>query len=103
MTVMRLSARMPALAAAATAAIISAAGVSAAASPHLTSGQRVAFRTGVLKIGSRVSCTSHSIRVVARVPVRGHGLVKIADGAKGGSATIWLTTRTDGSVIARCR
>lgn len=70
--------------------------------PELEGGQRVVFRAGVLSVGRTVVCTSHGVRVVARVPHRGKGVVTIGDGMKG-SATLRLTTRADCSVVAICQ
>jgi hypothetical protein len=67
----------------------------------LKSGQRVVFRSGSLRIGSSVSWTCGSFRIAVRVPRRGQRAFVIADGLKG-SATIRLTTRADGSVVASC-
>lgn len=72
--------------------------------PHsLKAGQRVVFKPGVLKVGSPVVCASHGKRVVVRVPSRGHSMVRISDWASGGSTTLWLTTRANGSVVADCK
>jgi hypothetical protein len=81
---------------------VAAASGSIAAPLSLKGGQRVVFRSGVLTVGRTVACTSHGIRVVARVPHRGKGLVTIGDGMSG-SATLRLTTRADGSVVAICQ
>jgi hypothetical protein len=75
---------------------------STVAPTSLKGGQRIVFRTGVLNVGRTVVCTSHGVRVRARVPHRGHGVVTVGDGLKG-SATLKLTTRADGSVIANCQ
>jgi len=81
---------------------LTAAGASAATPRNLKAGQRVIFPVGTLKVGSTVACTSHAIRIVARVQRRGRSVTRIADGLRG-SATIDLTTRANGSVVAFCR
>jgi hypothetical protein len=95
-------AQLAALVVAATTAGAGAASGSTVAPPSLKGGQRVVFRAGVLSVGRTVACASHGIRVAARVPHRGKGVVTIGDGTKG-SATLRLTTRADGSVVANCR
>jgi hypothetical protein len=95
-------AQVAALVVAATSVGVGTASGSTVAPPSLKGGQRVVFRVGVLSVGRIVVCTSHGIRVAARVPHRGKGVVTIGDGMKG-SATLKLTTRADGSVIASCQ
>ena len=73
------------------------------AAPRIKPGQHVVFKPGVLKVGTPVVCTSHGRRVVVRVPSRGHSMVRISDWAGGGSTTLWLTTRANGSVVADCQ
>jgi hypothetical protein len=99
---MRGIAQVAALAIAAAIVGVGAASGSAVTPPSLKGGQRVVFRAGALSVGRAVVCTSHGVRVVARVPHRGSGAVTIGDGMKG-SATLRLTTRADGSVVASCR
>lgn len=82
---------------------LSAARASLGPSRALSVGQKVVFRAGVLRTGSKISCTSHGIRIVGRVPRRGHAVAKIADGVNSGSTTLHLTTRANGSVVAVCR
>jgi hypothetical protein len=94
--------QVAALAVAAATTSVGAASGSTVAPLSLKGGQRVVFRAGVLGVGRGVVCTSHGIRVVARVPHRGKGVVTIGDGMKG-SATLRLTTRSDGSVVASCQ
>lgn len=83
-------------------ALVGAASGSNVAPPSLKGGQRVVFRAGVLRAGRIVACTRHGVRVVAHVPYPGQGAVTFGDGMKG-SATLRLTARADGSVVASCR
>jgi hypothetical protein len=99
---MRGIAQIAAVVIAAATVWVGAASGSTIAAPSLKGGQRVVFRPGVLGVGRTVACTSHGVRVVARVPHRGKGVVTIGDGMKG-SATLRLTTRGNGSVVASCR
>lgn len=69
----------------------------------LKPGQRVVFKPGVLEVGQPVVCANRGRRVVVRVPKRGRSMVRISDWAGGGSTTLWLTTRANGSVVADCR
>ncbi len=77
-------------------------GVPGGAPPHLNSGQRLIFPAGVLRAGDLVTCASRGIHIGARVPGRGSGVPTIADGPRG-SATLAVKTRSNGSVVARCR
>jgi len=98
---MRGVAQIAAVVVAAATVWVGAASGSTIAPPSLKGGQRVVFRPGVLGVGRTVVCTSHGVRVAARVPHRGKGVVTIGDGMKG-SATLRLTTRANGSVVASC-
>jgi hypothetical protein len=73
----------------------------------LKGGQRHVFTTGTIKIGTRIFCASHGVRAGALVPRRGQSVVGLSAVAgvyvPSGGATIHLTTRADGSVLARCR
>jgi hypothetical protein len=73
----------------------------------LKGGQRHVFTAGTIKIGTRIFCASHGVRAGALVPKRGQSVVGLAAVAgvyvPSGGATIRLTTRADGSVVARCR
>jgi len=99
---MRRSPRVAALVVAASTLGVGSACGSTVSPPSLKGGQRVVFRPGVLSVGRTVVCTSHGIRVAARVPHRGQGVVTIGDGLKA-SATLKLTTRANGSVVASCQ
>jgi hypothetical protein len=99
---MRGIAQVAALVVAAATVGVGVASGSTESPPSLRGGQRVVFPAGVLSVGRRVACTTHGVRVVARVPHRGKGVVTIGDGMKG-SATLRLTTRANGSVVATCR
>lgn len=72
---------------------------------HLTGGQSHVFDPGAIKIGDRIVCASHGARAGVLVPKRGQSVVGTAatGGAIRAAATIHLTTRADGSVVARCR
>jgi hypothetical protein len=74
---------------------------------RLTAGQRVVLRAGTVEAGSRIYCLSHGVRAGALVPKRGQSVVGFSvigtAYVPSGGATIHLTTRTDGSVVARCR
>lgn len=87
----------------AAAAGVSVAGASLAAPHSLKVGERVVFKAGTLKPGIPVACVSHNKRVVVRVPSRGQSMVRISDWAGGGSTTLRLTTRANGSVVAVCQ
>jgi hypothetical protein len=99
---MRRTAQIAGLVVAAATTGVGAASASTGNSPSLKGGQRVVFGAGVLSVGRTVVCTSQGVRVVARVPRRRKGLVTIGDGVKG-SATLGLTTRANGSVVATCQ
>src|SRR3977135_141077 len=92
---MRGIAQVAALAMAAAILGVGAASGSAVTPPSFKGGQGVVFRAGALSVERAVVCTSHGVRVVARVPHRGSGAVTIGDGMKG-SATLRLTTRAEG-------
>ena len=49
-----------------------------------------------------VRCTNHGIAAQAKVPARGSGVAVDADG-KRSSASLQLTRRADGEVVATCR
>jgi len=74
---------------------------------RLTGGHSHVFEPGTIKIGDRIFCASHGVRAGALVPKRGQSVVGTAVTGGGyipsGGATIHLTTRADGSVVARCR
>src|SRR5258708_5163891 len=97
---MRGIAQLAALVVAATTVGVGTASGSTIAFLHLRGGQRVVLRAGLVSVGRTVVCTSHGVRVAARVPHRGRSVVTIGDGLKG-SATLRLTTRADESVVAR--
>lgn len=99
---MRGIAQIAALAVAVGPVGVGAASGSTVGPPSLKGGQRVVFRTGVLSVGRIVVCTSDGVRVVARVPHRGKGVVTIGDGMKG-SATLGLTTSANRGVVASCQ
>jgi hypothetical protein len=99
---MRRIAQVAALAVAAATAGVGVASGSTAGPPTLKGGQQIVYRARALSVGRTVACMSHGVRVVARVPHRGKGVVAIGDGMKG-SATLRLTTRANGSVIAICQ
>jgi hypothetical protein len=68
---------------------------------RLIAGQEHVFDAGSIKAGARILCLRRGVRAGALVPRRGQSAVGIAEG-RSGSATIRLTTRADGSVVARC-
>lgn len=74
---------------------------------RLTGGQSHVFDPGTIKIGDRIFCASHGVRAGALVPKRGQSVVGTAVTGGGyipsAGATIRLTTRADGSVVAHCR
>ena len=70
-------------------------------SRRLIAPQRVVYGAGTIKIGAEVVCLRRGASAGALVPKRGQSVVGIADGRFGG-ATIRLTTRADGSIVARC-
>ena len=68
----------------------------------LRKGQRVVFRPSRIQVGDTVKCKSGAATVEARVPKRGTGTFKHAEGSGKASATISLGTRSNGSVVAQC-
>ncbi len=71
-------------------------------SHRLKAGQRVIFKPGTIRIGALITRRSHGLHVGAHVPKRGESVSGTADGVHGG-ATIRITTRARGSVVATCR
>ena len=75
-------------------------------SSRLRAAQRVVLKPGTVKVGTRMFCLSHGVRAGAIVPKRGQSVVGVAVAGTAfvpsGGATIRLTTRADGSVVARC-
>jgi hypothetical protein len=65
------------------------------------SGETRVFRAGTIRPGVRIVCLGHAARASTLVPKRGQTAVSSADGPDG-HATIRLSTRSDGSVVARC-
>ena len=84
------------------AAIVGAANARIPKSHRLKAGQRVVFKRGTIRIGALITCRSHGLQVGAHVLKRGQSVSGTADGVHGG-ATIRITTRADGSVVATCR
>lgn len=66
------------------------------------SGQTHVYKAGAITPGVRIFCAGHEARASTLVPKRGQSDVGTADGPGGGHATIRLTTRHDGSVVAHC-
>jgi siroheme synthase len=85
-----------------TAAIAGSANAQIPKSHRLKAGQRVVFKRGTIRIGALITCRSHGLHVGAHVPKRGQSVIGTADGVSGG-ATIRITTRAKGSVVATCR
>jgi hypothetical protein len=68
----------------------------------LHGGQRILIPARAVRASQAIICISHGIHVRARPPRPGHGLATIADGLRG-SATLELTRRLNGSLLAVCR
>lgn len=68
----------------------------------LVRGDRFMFPPRAIRRREIVTCVSGGIRVKARVPGAGRGLLTHGDGTSG-SATIEVRTRRDGTVVASCR
>jgi hypothetical protein len=70
----------------------------------LRKGQSVIFAASEIDVGDTVACVSDAGRQEVRVPEAGLGTTSHADaaGPNGGSTTITLETREDGSVHAKC-
>lgn len=67
------------------------------------SGRTRVFKAETIKPGVRIFCAGNEARASTPVPKRGQSNVGTADGPGGsGHATIRLTTRTDGTVVAHC-
>lgn len=67
---------------------------------HFT-GQTRVFKAGTIKPSVRIFCAGHGVQASTLTPKHGQTAVATADGPDG-HATIRLTTRMDGSVVARC-
>ncbi|HKD94678.1 MAG TPA: hypothetical protein VKB43_08240 [Gaiellaceae bacterium] len=74
---------------------------------HLTGGQSHVFGSGTVDSGDRIFCASHGVRASVLVPGRGQSVVATASARNAyvpsGGATLRITTRADGSVLAHCR
>jgi hypothetical protein len=64
-------------------------------------GEIRVFKAGRIKRGVRIFCDGHGVRASSLVPKRGQSAVGTADGPDG-HATLRLTTRANGSVVAHC-
>jgi hypothetical protein len=72
----------------------------------LTSGQRHEIRAGFIKVGTRVTCLSHGVRLNALVPPRPHTgreTYVTTRRRSGFTATLTITTWANGRVTERCR
>jgi hypothetical protein len=65
-------------------------------------GQTRTWTSARMPPGARVSCGSHGVRAVARVPPPGTGVSASADGPYGAAELRLWATRT-GLVVAACR
>lgn len=67
---------------------------------HFT-GQTRVFRAGTIKPSVRIFCAGHGVQASTLTPKHDQTAMGTADGPDG-HATIRLTTRSNGSVVARC-
>jgi hypothetical protein len=68
----------------------------------LSDGETVTYQPGVARVGDTISCEASSgYHVRAEVPKPEQGVAGFADGTSG-AASISVSTREDGSVVASC-